>query len=122
MKISDVIPNWPKSIAIAVLTLLLFWGHSCQPETKSLMHPGEMVTRPELQIELDSIIATADYRMAQLDKQEAFRDLIFKNAVQVAENGTMNPAGIITLLAGLYGILRGAQDIKERIVKKNSTA
>lgn len=118
LKISDLIQNWPKTIALIVLTALLFWGYSCQPETKSLIHPGERVTRPELQIELDSIIATAEIRMADLDQQEAFRDLIFQNALVVVETGTMNPAGIITLLAGLYGISRGVKDVKDRIVKK----
>lgn len=115
MKISDLVQNWPKTIAILVLTALLFWGYSCQPVTKSLIRPGERVTRPELQIELDTIIATAKVRMAELDKQEAFRDLIFQNALVVVETGTMNPAGIITLLAGLYGIFRGVKDVKDRI-------
>lgn len=118
-KISDFEIHWPKTLAIIVLTALLFWGYSCQPETKSLIHPGERVTRPELQIELDSIIATAEIRMADLDQQEAFRDLIFKNALIVVETGTLNPAGIITLLAGLYGISRGAKDIKDRVKKKS---
>ncbi len=121
MKISDLIQNWPKTIALIVLTALLFWGYSCQPETKSLIHPGEMVTRPELQIELDGIIATAKYRMAELDKQEAFRDVIFENALVVAQTGTLNPLGVITLLAGLYGVSRGVKDVKDRIKNKNSS-
>ena len=118
MKILDLVQNWPKTLAILVLTALLFWGYSCQPSTKSLLHPGELVTRPELQIELDSIVATAEYRMAELDKQEAFRDLIFQNATGVIETGTMNPAGILTLFAGLYGILRAGKDVKDRITIK----
>lgn len=119
MKISDLVQNWPKTIALIILTALLFWGYSCQPEVRSLIHPDQKVTRPELQIELDSIIATAEFRMAQLDRQEAFRDVIFKNALLMAETGTLNPLGILTLLTGLYGVTRGAKDIKDR-VKKNS--
>lgn len=119
MKISDFEINWPKSIALIALTILLFIGHSCAPETLSLVHPGEKVTRPELQIELTAIMSTAEIRMADLDRQEAFRDLIFKNALVIVETGTLNPLGIITLLTGLYGITRGAQDIKKK-VKKNS--
>jgi len=119
-KISDLSENWPKTVAIFVLVGILFWGYSCQPETRSLIHPDRKVTRPELQIELDTIAATAEIRMADLDKQEAIRDLIFQNALLVVETGTMNPAGLVTLLAGLYGITRGAKDIKDRIKKKNS--
>lgn len=119
MKISDLIQNWPKTIALIVLTALLFWGYSCQPTVRSLIQPGQMITRPELQIELDSIIATAEYRMALLDKQEAFRDVIFKNALVMVESGTVNPLGVITLLAGLYGVARGTKDIKDRIKNKS---
>lgn len=119
MKIADLKINWPKTTALITLTLLLFWGYACKPEVKSLVNPGEKVTRPELQIELNAIIATAEYRFAELAKQEQFQDLIFKNALQVAQNGQMNPLGIITLLAGLYGIARGAQDVKEKVKKTN---
>ncbi|GAH57528.1 unnamed protein product, partial [marine sediment metagenome] len=36
------------------------------------------------------------------------------------ETGTINPLGIITLLTGLYGITRGAKDIKDRVKKKSN--
>lgn len=117
MTLSSISSNWPKTIALLILTGLLFWGYSCQPQVKSLIHPDQKITRPELQIELDMIIATADFRLAQLDKQEAFRDIIFKNALLMVEGGGINPLGIITLLAGLYGVLRGAKDAKDRITK-----
>ena len=119
MKIADLQINWPKAIALTTLTGLLFLAHACQPQVASLVNPGVKITRPELQIELDAIIATAEYRLADLDRQQAFRDIIFKNALQMAETGSMNPIGIITLLAGLYGIARGTQDIKNK-VKKNT--
>jgi len=121
LKISDLVQNWPKTIALLILTALLFWSYSCQPQVRSLIHPDVKVTRPELQIELDSIIATAEFRMAQLDRQEAFRDVIFKNALLMAETGTLNPIGIITLLTGLYGVTRGVKDVKDRVKKKSNS-
>lgn len=120
MKISDFINNWPKTLAIVLLTAFLFWGHACQPTVKSLIHPDQKVTRPELQIELDTIIATAEFRMADLDRQEAFRDVIFKNALLMVEGGSLNPVGIITLLAGIYGITRGGSDIVKKVKKKTN--
>lgn len=117
MNWKDLIQNWPKTIALIVLTALLFWGFGCPPQVKSLIQPGQMITRPELQVELDSIIATAEFRMADLDRQQQFRDVIFKNALLMIETGTINPLGIITLLTGLYGVSRGAKDIKDRIKK-----
>lgn len=121
MKLSDLSDNWPKLIALILLTVFLFWGYNCQPTVKSLIHPNGKVTRPELQAELDSIIATAQYRMADLDRQEAFRDLIFKNATLMIEGGTLNPVAILTMLAGLYGITRGTADVIKKVKKKNNT-
>jgi len=120
MKISDLVPNWPKSIALIVLTAILFWGYGCPPHVKSLIHPGQMVTRPELQVEMDTIMQTAEFRFADLDQQDAFRDVIFKNVLLSIETGTLNPVGIITLLTSLYGITRGAKDVKDRIKKNNN--
>lgn len=122
MKISDLVQNWPKTIALIVLTALLFWGFGCPPTVRSLIQPGTKITRPELQIELDSIIQTAEFRMAELDRQEAFRDVIFKNVLIIGQTGTLNPVGIITLLTGLYGVARGTKDIKDRVKKKNNNS
>ncbi len=122
MKLKDLVDNWPKAIALILLTAFLFWGHACQPTVKSLVHPGQTVTRPELQIELDTIIATAEFRMADLDRQDAFRDIIFKNAMLMIEGGSLNPIGIITLLAGLYGITRGGSDLVKKVKKKSNNS
>lgn len=118
MKLSDLSINWPKTIALITLTVLLFWGYGCPSRVPSLITNGKNITRPELQIELDTIIATAEFRLAELDRQDQFRDIIFKNAMLMVEGGTMNPIGIITLLAGLYGVSRGAKDLKDRVKKK----
>lgn len=118
MKLNDFVTNWPKTIALFVLTAILFWGYGCPPRVQSLTTPKKMITRPELQIELDTIIATAEFRIADLDKQEQFRDLIFKNALLMIEGGSLNPIGIMTMLAGLYGITRGVKDVKDKVKKK----
>lgn len=107
------------TVALMLLTGFLFWGFACPARTPSLLVEGKKVTRPELQIELDSIIQTAEYRMADLDRQEQIRDFVFKNALIMIETGTVNPIGIITLLAGLYGIAHGAKHLKDRIEKKS---
>lgn len=119
MKLNGIVENWPKAIALLALTGFLFWGWACPPRVESLNTPDRKVTRPELQIELDTIIATAEYRLAELDKQQAVRDLVFQNALQMAENGGINPMGVITLLAGIYGITRGVQDVKNRVAANN---
>lgn len=118
MKFPPAIENWPKAIALLLVTVILFWGYGCPSRVPSLLDPDKKLTRPELQIELDSIIATAEYRLASLDRQDQFRDIIFKNATLMVQGGAINPLGIMTMLAGLYGITRGVKDIKDRVKKK----
>lgn len=120
MKLSDLTDNWPKVIALILLTGFLFWGYSCQPSVQSLIDPAKKVTRPELQIELDTIIATAEFRLADLDQQQQFRDIIFKNAMLMVEGGAVNPLGVLTGLAALYGLTRGTGDIVKKVKKKKN--
>ena len=122
MKLTKLSENWPKTLALIVLTAFLFWGFSCPPSVPSLINSEKRVTRPELQIELDSIIATARFRLADLEKQQQFRDIIFKNALLMVDGGVVNPIGIITGLAALYGLGSAGKQFKDRIVKKPSTA
>lgn len=118
MTITNLSADWSKTIALIILTALLFWGFGCPAMTPSLTTPGKRITRPELQIELDSIVATAEFRFADLDKQEQFRDLIFKNALVMVETGTMNPIGILTLLSGLYGLTHAGKKVIKHVKKK----
>lgn len=122
IKIQTLVDNWPKTIAILVLTAILFWGYGCPPRTESLLADGKKVTMGELQMELDSIIATAEYRVADLKRQQAFRDVIYNNALLMVEGGAINPVGIITMLAGLYGVARGGSDIVQKVKKKSATS
>jgi len=118
MKISELSDNWPKVFALTVLTALLFWGYGCPPKAQSILHPGKKLTRPELQIELDTIIATIEFRMSDLEEQERIRNLVFKNALVMVDGGTLNPVGVITGLAALYGAMSAGKQVKDRIKKK----
>lgn len=123
MKTSDIVQDWPKLIALTLLTAFLFWGFACPSTVPSLFNNDKKVTRPELQIELDTIIATAEFRLADLDRQDAFRDIIFKNAMLMVEGGAVNPIGILTMLAGIYGVTRGVKDVKDKVIaKRNANA
>lgn len=120
MKLTDLVDDGPKTITLIVLTGLLFWAWGCPATTPSLIEPGRNVTRPELQIELNSIVATAEFRMADLDRQDQMRDIIFQNALLIVDGGTLNPAGVLSGMAALYGLLTGANQIKKKIAKKKN--
>ena len=115
--------NW-KAVLIGVTTVLLMMFYiGCQARTKSLSDPKRLVSRGELQIELNNVLATAELRMADLDKQEAIRSLILQNALVLASGGTLNPVGIISAIAAVYGLATAGQKVVSTFsngIKKNS--
>ena len=103
IKISELKEPWPSIIAIAITAAILVWVVGCPPEVESLRSPGKFVNRSQLANELAEIMQTAEYKMAALDQQEQFRDLILQNALLVIEGGTLNPVGLITGALAIYG-------------------
>lgn len=96
------------TVLITVGVAIYCWG--CEPQTQSLMHDGQRVNRRELQLELDQITATAQFRMLDLDKQDQLRALILQNALVVVQGQPANPLGIITGIAGIYGVMQAGQN------------
>lgn len=109
--------NWPKSLSIVFAVLFFCWAVGCQPTVQSLSTPGTNVTGPQLQLELETIIAQFDIRKASLEEQDKLRQLLLSNALLVAETGTVNPVGILTGLLAFYGIGSATNDTKKAICK-----
>lgn len=96
---------------------LCVWLYACESQVKSLDGSGQLVNRAELQLQLDRFMATAQMRMADLDRQDAFRTLIIENSLLLVQGTPFNPVGLITAIAGIYGITHGASKVV-RTVKK----
>lgn len=110
--------NLPLVIAMILCIGLLFWTVACPPRTQSIVSPETKVTAAELQLELDTIISTARLRMADLEKQQEFRDIILQNALLVIQTGTFNPLGIVTSLLTFYGVGSIANSTRKVVKKK----
>jgi hypothetical protein len=91
-------------IAIVVTSLLAVYLYACEPKVRSLENETVLVTRVELQAELDAVLKRAEHRMLDLDKQEAIRSLILQNGLILLEGQPLNPFGIISALAAIYGV------------------
>lgn len=118
MTIEKLKDKWPLYVVMLAANVLIIFCTSCPPTAQSLSDPKRMITRVELQIELDNMLALAQARMASLDKQQAIRDTILKNALLMVETGTLNPLGILTALFASYGIGNAATKIKNGVKKK----
>lgn len=105
-------------ITVLVCAALCIWLYACESQVKSLDGSNRLVNRAELQLELDRFMGLAQVRMASLDKQDAFRALIIENSLLLVQGTPFNPVGLITAIAGIYGLTHGASKVV-RTVKKS---
>ena len=100
----DYLKKHRDSIMIALVTIgVIFYAYGCESKVKSLNHNDKLVTRGELQLELDQIIGMAKIKVADLDQQDALRTLILQNALILVQGQPFNPLGLLTGIAALYG-------------------
>lgn len=103
-----------QSIAVIVIILLLVWTYGCPSHVQSLTVPGKTITRPELQVELDTIVAMAAGRVQDLDKQDSIKQLIFQQAMLTAQGGQINLMGVIATAAATLGIGATVDNVRKR--------
>lgn len=90
--------------AIVTASIILATIFGCEPRTQSLIRPDHKVTRAELNIELETLLATAKIRTEELERQEQLRDLVFQSALAVAEGGKLSIPGLMLAVGNLLGI------------------
>ena len=115
--------NWiikHKNIVITILITigLVLYLYGCESTVKTLNGTGERVNRQQLQLELETYIATAKIRLASLDKQDEFRSIVLQNALILVQGQPFNPIGIISAVAAVYGIAQGSSNITQAVKTK----
>lgn len=113
--------SWLKKNSSIIITVfvsiaLIIYLYGCEPKTRSLVRNGETVNRQELQLELKQLIALAQIRMLDLDKQEQLRAIVFQNALILMQGQPLNPVGIISGVLAIYGVTQGGCKIT-KVVK-----
>lgn len=98
-------------IVSIVLTVILF---SCTPTARSILDPTVQMTREELTIEADRLIATIDLRFKEIQKKEDFQEAVFEHAIAWTKTGTINPVGLITTFMAIAGIGATVDNVTKR--------
>ncbi|GAI57513.1 unnamed protein product, partial [marine sediment metagenome] len=101
--------KWIKKHSTVIVSVLITVGfllycYSCESKVKSLNQKGRMVTRQELQLELNNFVDLAQIRFLDLDRQDQIKTLILQNAMVLVQGQPFNPVGLLTGLAAVYGI------------------
>lgn len=99
---------------IVTLALIVFL-YACEPKVESLQSIGKFVNRQELQLELDTIISRAQLRVADLDQQEKFRAIILQNAMVLVQGQPLNPVGLISGIAAIYGLTQAGCNVTKTV-------
>jgi len=105
-------------ITFLVTAGILFFIYGCPVTTTSLLHNDRQVTREEFQLELETIKATAAFRMADMKQQDEFRSLLIENAWVILNGQPFNPLGLLTGAAAIYGIASGGYQIGGSVKRK----
>jgi len=103
------------SFAVIIAIILSVWLIGCQSTTESLVNPEEKVTKSVLEKEFEFLSSKVDAnieeirleyqkRLEDLKRQDDIKRAITEASAAVANSGTINPVGIITLLAAILGI------------------
>ena len=56
--------------------------------------PEKKATRPELKIEVDTLLAEAKLKFEDLNREDAFKRQLFEYATVVAEGSSVKPFGV----------------------------
>lgn len=108
-----------QTLGIVIACLFLFGMFSCESKSLSLQDPTRQVNRDELIAEYDFITAQMAIRIKDIDKQDAFKQMITDNAVLIGSGGQINPAGLITTIAAIFGFGAVVDNVRKRKVIKN---
>ncbi len=112
--------SWLKKNSTIIITVLVCVGfflycYGCEAKTRSLIRTDKRVNRKELQLELDQFISMAQIRMVDLDKQEQLRAVVLQNALILVQGQPLNPLGILTGIAAIYGVTRGGGSVVKTV-------
>lgn len=100
------------SCVVIVVILISFLG--CQSETTSILDPSTSISRDELSAEVNNFMERAKIRFADLDRQDEIKQILLNNALLYSATGTLNPVGVVTTLAAVFGIGATVDNVRRR--------
>lgn len=111
-------------IGAIILASLSIWLVGCQSTVNSLLTPDKMVTRGELQAEIEYLINLAETRKDELNRQDEIKTQLLNIASVVSADGTFNPSGLISILTTIASLSFGLDrnyKLKSKVIAAKST-
>jgi len=96
--------NQGLAIGSVIAFCVLFWTYGCPSRVTSILNPPKLVTRAELEVEVDYWLKTAEIRFSELDQQDEFKRTIFAFAIDFMKGGQINPVALAVVLGNILGL------------------
>ena len=104
--------------ALVIVICMSIWFIGCQSTTPSPLRPEIKVTRAELEDEIAAFATKVDQAVADLDRQDAFKQKLAEIGIAVAQGGTIDPIGAGVTLLSILGIGAVADNRKKDSIIK----
>lgn len=101
-------------IGFALMPFVLIYAYSCQSTVVSLSQPDRKVTRAELVAEVDLLLARAESRFADLDRQDLVKSTIFNSLIELSQGRPVNPTGVALVIGNLLGLGAVIDNVRKR--------
>lgn len=99
----------------AILAIaILIWAYGCQSKVVSIVNTPALVTRAELELEVDHFLKSAEIRFTELGQQDEFKRTIFAVAMTFLEGGSINPAAIALIIGNILGLGAVVDNVRKR--------
>lgn len=101
-------------ISCVLVTLILAWVYGCQSKVVSITNSPLLVTRSELELEVDHFLKSAEIRYTELDQQDEFKRAIFAAAMEFMSEGRINPVAIALTIGNILGLGAVIDNVRKR--------
>lgn len=118
--------NQGLAISSVIAFTILVWVWGCQSQVTSIVNPTIFVTRGELDIEVESFVARAELKYADLNRQDEIKSTVFNVAIDFMKGGQINPVALAIVIGNILGL--GAiidnrrKDVLIKTLKKNNNS
>lgn len=105
-------------LSIIIMIILGAWLIGCESTTQSPFNPDKKVTRAQLQNEWDKYAKDVELAVADLDKQDLFKQKLTQIGIAFAQGGTIDPLGAGITLLSILGLGAVADNRKKDSIIK----
>lgn len=101
-------------ISTILVYAVLIWCYGCPSTVVSIHNPPALVTRGELEVEVEHFLKLAELRFIELDQQDEFKRTFFAMAIEFMSAGKINPLAVALTLGNLLGLGAVVDNVRKR--------